>query len=59
MTGIEVKARTALMTGSSRGIGQGIALKLAGCGVARVGVHDLKNREAAEETARLLRERCA
>lgn len=59
MAGIEVKARTALITGSSRGIGRGIALKLAECGVNRIGVHYLKNREAAEETARLLRERGA
>src|SRR3712207_2188208 len=59
MAGIEVKARTALVTGSSRGIGRGIALKLAECGVGRVGVHYLKNREGAEETARLLRERGA
>jgi NAD(P)-dependent dehydrogenase (short-subunit alcohol dehydrogenase family) len=59
MTGIEVKARTALITGSSRGIGRGIALKLAECGVRRIGVHFLKNKEAAEETARLLRERGA
>ena len=29
MAGIEIKARTALVTGSSRGIGRGIALKLA------------------------------
>src|SRR3712207_7709538 len=57
MAGIEVKARTALVTGSSRGIGRGIALKLAECGVRRIGVHYLKNREGAEETARLLRGR--
>jgi NAD(P)-dependent dehydrogenase (short-subunit alcohol dehydrogenase family) len=36
MSGIEVKARTTLVTGSSRGIGRGVALKLAECGVARV-----------------------
>lgn len=59
MTGIEVKARAALVTGSSRGIGRGIALKLAECGVGRIGVHYVKNREAAEETARLLRDRGA
>ena len=57
MAGIEVKARTALVTGSSRGIGRGIALKLADCGVRRIGVHFQKNRELAEQTARLLRER--
>src|SRR3954469_12347959 len=56
MTGIEVKARTALVTGSSRGIGRGIALKLASCGVTRIGVHFQKNKDAAEETARMLRE---
>jgi NAD(P)-dependent dehydrogenase (short-subunit alcohol dehydrogenase family) len=43
MAGIEVKARTALVTGSSRGIGRGIALKLADCGVRRIGVHFQKN----------------
>jgi NAD(P)-dependent dehydrogenase (short-subunit alcohol dehydrogenase family) len=59
MAAIEVKARTALITGSSRGIGRGIALKLAECGVSRIGVHYLNNQEAAEETARLLRERGA
>ncbi len=59
MAGIEIKARTALVTGSSRGIGRGIALKLAGCGVGRIGVHYLKNRDGAEETARMLRERGA
>ena len=55
MAGIEVKARTALITGSSRGI----ALKLAECGVGRIAVHYLKDEVAAEETARLLRERGA
>ena len=59
MAGIEVKARTALVTGSSRGIGRGIALKLADCGVRRIGVHFQKNRELAEQTARPLRERGA
>jgi NAD(P)-dependent dehydrogenase (short-subunit alcohol dehydrogenase family) len=59
MTAIEVKARTALITGSSRGIGRGIALKLAECGVAKIGVHYLRNEAAARETARLLQERGA
>jgi len=59
MAGIEVKARAALVTASSRGIGRGIALKLAECGVSRIGVHYLKNKESAEETARLLRGRGA
>src|SRR5260370_9327557 len=38
-----------LITGSSRGIGRGIALKLAEKG-ARVAVHYYRNLEAAEET---------
>ena len=59
MAGLTITARTALVTGSSRGIGRGVALRLAECGVGRVGVHYLKNRDAAEETARLLRERGA
>lgn len=52
---ITVLAKTALVTGSSRGIGRGIALKLAECGVNRIGVHYLKNKAAAEETASRLR----
>ena len=49
MAGIEVKARTALITGSSRGIGRGIALKLAECGVGRIAVHYLKDEEPVAE----------
>jgi NAD(P)-dependent dehydrogenase (short-subunit alcohol dehydrogenase family) len=48
-----------LITGSSRGIGRGIALKLAECGVNRIGVHYLKNRAAAEDTANRLLDRGA
>jgi len=43
------QGKNALVTGSSRGIGRGIALKLAEKG-ARVAVHYYRNREAAEKT---------
>src|SRR5688500_16642707 len=59
MAGLSITARSALVTGSSLGIGRCVASRLAGCGARRVGVHYLKNRDAAEETARLLRERGA
>jgi NAD(P)-dependent dehydrogenase (short-subunit alcohol dehydrogenase family) len=56
---ITIKAKTALVTGSSRGIGRGIALKLADSGVRQIGVHYLKNRSAAEQTAAAVSERGA
>src|SRR5437588_10010540 len=43
------KGKSALVTGSSRGIGRGIALKLAEAG-ARVAVHYYRNRIAADAT---------
>lgn len=49
------KEKTALVTGSSRGIGRGIALKLAEKG-ARVAVHYYRNREAAQATLEKVRE---
>ena len=52
----DLGGKTALITGSSRGIGRGIALKLAECGVNKIGVHYLKNKAAAEDTASKLRE---
>lgn len=56
---ITIRGKTALITGSSRGIGRGIALKLAECGVNRIGIHYLKNRTAAADVARRLHERGA
>lgn len=44
-----LRKKTALVTGSSRGIGRGIALKLAEEG-ARVAVHYYQNKDAAETT---------
>lgn len=49
------KGKNALITGSSRGIGRGIALKLAEKG-ARVAVHYYCNREAAEATLKKIRD---
>src|SRR3984893_732764 len=49
------KGKNALVTGSSRGIGRGIALKLAQEG-ARVAVHYYRNREAAQATLEKIRE---
>jgi enoyl-[acyl-carrier protein] reductase III len=49
------KGKNALVTGSSRGIGRGIALKLAKEG-ACVGVHYYRNREAAQATLEKIRE---
>src|SRR3981189_2242355 len=48
------KGKNALVTGSSRGIGRGIALKLAEKG-ARVAVHYYRNRDAALATLESIR----
>ncbi|MGH9736360.1 MAG: SDR family oxidoreductase [Candidatus Acidiferrales bacterium] len=49
------QGKKALITGSSRGIGRGIALKLAKEG-SRVAVHYYQNRKAAETTLEKIRE---
>jgi NAD(P)-dependent dehydrogenase (short-subunit alcohol dehydrogenase family) len=47
---------TALVTGSSRGLGRGIALELAAAGCS-VAIHGASNQSAAEETAAACRRR--
>src|SRR5258708_14896714 len=46
---MSLKGKLALITGSSRGIGRGIALKLAASGV-KIAVHYYQNEAAARET---------
>jgi NAD(P)-dependent dehydrogenase (short-subunit alcohol dehydrogenase family) len=52
---MSLKGKNALITGSSRGIGRGIALKLAKEG-ARVAVHYYQNEAAAKATLAKVRE---
>ena len=53
---MSLKGKLALVTGSSRGIGRGIALKLAEGG-ASVGIHYFQNEAAASDTLAKVRER--
>lgn len=53
---MSLNGKYALITGSSRGIGRGIALKLAEHGV-RIGVHYFQNESAAKDTLAEIRER--
>lgn len=55
---MSLKGKNALVTGGSRGIGRGIALKLAESG-ARVGIHYYVNETAAKETLERVRQRGA
>lgn len=48
------EGKSVLVTGGSRGIGKGIALRFAELGATRVGVSYLRNDKAAEETAKEL-----
>ncbi|MCI0390422.1 MAG: SDR family oxidoreductase [Acidobacteria bacterium] len=53
---MSLKGKHALITGSSRGIGRGIALKLAELGV-KVAIHYYENKAAANDTLARVRER--
>src|SRR5262252_3422277 len=47
---MKISFRTALITGSSRGLGRAIAIKLAQEGVGKIAVHYHSNNEEAEKT---------
>ena len=51
-----LEGRSALITGSSRGIGRGIALKLAENGAARICINYLSNEAEAKQTLSRVRE---
>ena len=53
------QGKSVLVTGGSRGIGRGIALRFAELGAAKVAISYLRNDTAAEETASEIRERGA
>ena len=51
-----LKGKSALITGSSRGIGRGIAIKLAENGAAKICINYLSNESAANETLSKVRQ---
>ncbi len=60
---MKIAFQTAFITGSSRGIGRGIAVKLAREGVKKIAVHYLTRQDEAEKTVAQLQRpwggRCA
>ena len=56
---VRVVGRTALVTGASRGIGRGIALRLVECGIEQIALHYHQNRQAAEHVAGMIADRGA
>lgn len=54
---VEVAGKKAFVTGSSRGIGRGIALRLVECGIEEIGVHYHQNEAAARETLEMIQDR--
>ena len=53
---MRIAFHTALITGSSRGLGRGIAVKLAREGVKKIAVHYLTRKDEAEKTVAQLRD---
>jgi NAD(P)-dependent dehydrogenase (short-subunit alcohol dehydrogenase family) len=53
---MKIAIRTALITGSSRGLGRAIAIKLAQEGVKKIAVHYHTRRDEAEKTMALVRD---
>ena len=51
---MKISFQTALITGSSRGHGRGIVLKLAQEGVKKIAIHYLNGRDEAEKTLALV-----
>lgn len=54
---MQIKFHSALILGSSRGLGRAIAIKLAQEGVRKIGVHYLTRKDEAEKTLAQVRDR--